>query len=41
MHNINRGSHKIRIRWLSQATKEDAKNKKKAKPADPSEPVKT
>lgn len=39
MQNINRGSHKIRIRWLSQATKEDAKNKKKSKVAETSDPV--
>ena len=39
IQNIYRGSHKIRIRWLSQASKEDAKTKKKTKAVVEPEPV--
>ena len=40
MQNINRGSHKIRIRWLSQAEKEEPKTKRRGRAAEVTEPVK-
>lgn len=39
MQNISRGSHKIRIRWLSQAAKEEPKGKRRGKITEPVEPV--